>query len=205
MSPLERRPAGVRVQATMDGLHIQLPLRSQLAAPRQSLHRAPLSARIGPSAAIFAVALLLTAPPPLVLAQMGRLDAEPIALAVCVLVAGLATLVANLVDVSVKVRGVDRYPAAQVRLEHHQLTLTVEGRDPTVVRLDDIELVTVDSAGARMRVCGQTVPLLPARSVAERAWLGAVLADVVERRAAGTDDAAGAADAMRRMIEQRSL
>lgn len=87
--------------------------------------------------------------------------------------------------------------AASVQLSAHRLC--VDARDGSLdVALDQIEKVTVDAAGARLRVDGEARYLIPSRSEAERAWLGALLQDAVQTRAQRSQ----AAEADRRQLQE---
>ena len=194
---LQRRPAGVRVQRSMEGVEIALSARSRMLGPRRSLHRAPLSARLVPSMLIFVAALLLMAPLPVMLVATGHLEAEPSVLAVCALLALGAVAAANLSEVDLHVRAVQHLPAATISIRTHSLVI-----DAQELSLDTIEQVTVDRAGARMRVSGQIIHLIPERSEAERAWLGALLAEVVARRQRATRESSSDKAALEQIIKQ---
>lgn len=74
-------------------------------------------------------------------------------------------------------------PEAHATLSAHRLCLT-DSHGTLDVSLDQIEKVTVDAAGARIRVDGRAHYLLPDRPAADRVWIAAQIAAAVERRKA---------------------
>ena len=76
-------------------------------------------------------------------------------------------------------------PAATVELRPHHLLIRSRASTETIP-LADIDTVTVDKAGARIRVQDRMHYLLPERTETERAWLAELLRAAVQTRQAGT-------------------
>ena len=75
-------------------------------------------------------------------------------------------------------------PAATVTLRTHHLVIRCGATEESIL-LGDIDRVTNDKAGARIRVQGRMRYLLPDRADAERAWLAELLRSVVQTRKSG--------------------
>ena len=75
--------------------------------------------------------------------------------------------------------------AATVELRPHHLVIRSRASTQTIP-LADIDTVTVDKAGARIRVQGRMHYLLSERTDTERAWLAELLRAAVQTRQAGT-------------------
>lgn len=92
--------------------------------------------------------------------------------------------------------------AATVELSAHRLVIDARG-EAMDLALDQIEKVTVDAAGARLRVGGVSRYLLPSRPAAERAWLGALLKDAVQQRAQRSQGAEAERRQLQAMLSQK--
>lgn len=91
---------------------------------------------------------------------------------------------------------------ATVELSAHRLV--IDARDGSMdLALDQIEKVTVDAAGARLRVAGEVRYLLPSRMAAEREWLGALLQDAVKKRAQHSQTAEADRLQLQAMLSQK--
>lgn len=86
--------------------------------------------------------------------------------------------------------------ATQTRVELRPHSLWISSEE---ILLEHIEKVTVDKAGARMRVEGRNRYLLPSRSDEERAWLAGLIREAITRRGAAeptSDDARARLEAL---------
>ena len=92
-------------------------------------------------------------------------------------------------------------PAAAVELRPHHLTIRSRSSTETIP-LGDIDAVTVDKAGARLRVQGRMRYLLPERTDTERAWLAELVQAAVQTRQAGTVNSDAARVQLQKLLKQ---
>lgn len=92
-------------------------------------------------------------------------------------------------------------PAATVELRPHHLVIRSSAPAKSIP-LGDIDTVTIDKAGARIRVQGHMHYLLPDRTDTERAWLAELLGAAVQARRAGRVDANEARAQLEKLLQR---
>lgn len=92
-------------------------------------------------------------------------------------------------------------PAATVELRPHHLVIRSSAPE-TSIPIGDIDTVTIDKAGARIRVQGHMHYLLADRTDTERAWLAELIKTAVQVRKAGTVDSDEARAQLEKLLQR---
>jgi len=186
------RPAGATVAQTMEKLRITLPARAGVRqfSPGGSVeHRFSMLAKqliiFVPIVGLVFIFAMIT--------MISPRNLDALVWTLPVFVAMFVALYQSIRDKRAALDQVLPYttvdvPGATVEVSAHRLRIQAPG-ESLDVSLDQIEKVTVDTAGARLRVDGAVRYLLPQRTDDERAWVGGLLKEAVARRKRQSDSA----------------